>query len=168
MFMAKRDCCGLGLSGEVTTSISSLFRASTSRAHHCLGKILMNITKSDTEVLLSTLTSLRLVKVTSNKCYHDILATEWQIFIPDSLEAGDVVQLGDIVVDVAVVGRTTGSTRSSGALSGSWDQFCLLRALIVDCNSDTSITWTSEVTSEAKLKQNSFVSVLFQTWLHVQ
>jgi len=39
---------------------------------------------------------------------------------------------------VLAAGTTTGSTRSSGARSGSWDQFCLLRALIDACSSDTS------------------------------
>jgi len=47
-----------------------------------------------------------------------------------------------LVAAAAVAGMTTGSTRSSGARSGSCDQFCLLRALIADCNSDTSVACT--------------------------
>jgi len=74
--------------------------------------------------------------------------------IPEVLEADVVAVVDDVVADdvavataavvvvTAVAGMMTGSTRSSGARSGSCDQFCLLRALIEDCNSDTSVAYT--------------------------
>ena len=74
-------------------------------------------------------------------------------FLLEVLEAVGTADVEDVVVDevegppaavvlVIVGGTTTGSTRSSGARSGNCDQFCLLRALMDDCNSDTSIACT--------------------------
>ena len=86
----------------------------------------------------------RLKATSTNHFQHEINETTK----PEVLQKVDVVEVDDVVVDeVAVVvlraaGMMTGSTRSSGARSGSWDQFCLLRALIDDCNSDTSVACT--------------------------
>ena len=78
-----------------------------------------------------------------------------QLLLPEVLEVVELAGVVDVVavevelapatgglVELAAGTTRTGSTRSRGARSGSCDQFCLLRALIDDCNSETSIACT--------------------------